>query len=38
MTNIGLLHSKQAGSFMPLGERGHFAKSTEQFCKKGAFY
>ena len=39
MTNTGLLHYKQAGSFMPFwGGRGHFAKSTEQFCKKGAFY
>ena len=38
MTNTGLLHYKQAGSFMPLGGRGHFAKSTERFCKKRAFY
>ncbi len=38
MTNTGLLHYKQAGSFMPFwGGRGHFAKSTEQFCKKRSF-
>ena len=39
MTNTGLLHYKQAGSFMPfLGKEGILPSPLNNFAKKRAFY